>query len=275
MCLAVLALGQHPRFPLVLASNRDEFFHRAAAPLAWWQPEGMEWPVLSGRDLTAGGTWLGLTAAGRMALLTNVREPQRHRPDAPSRGALVLEWLRGDQDIGGFSQRHQGGGHNGFNVIAADFSRGECAWLSNRQMMPVRLQAGIHGLSNASLNTPWPKVQRLRSAMHQALATAGSTDALCNALFASLQDRKPAPDGELPDTGVGIDRERLLSPPFLALPAADGLTHYGTRCSTLVVTERTAGGLVTRVLERSFDTRGAAAIAVAEHLAHWPPALLD
>lgn len=277
MCLAVLALGLHERFPLVLASNRDEFFDRRALPAAWWRPPGASADVLSGRDLSAGGTWLGLTRAGRLALLTNVREPARFRPQAPSRGALVLDWLAGDEQAESFAQRRRGAGHNGFNMLVADFGRdpsGDVHGFSNRAAELHRLPAGIHGLSNAALDTPWPKVQRLKLAMQRAMSqaadTAGSFEAISTDLLAALADRRPAPDADLPDTGVGLARERALSPPFIAITGTDGRATYGTRCSTVLVGERQAGGLALRLLEVTYDELGAVTARARVELADWP-----
>ncbi|RZL37259.1 MAG: NRDE family protein, partial [Rubrivivax sp.] len=174
MCLAAFALNAHPRFPLVIAANRDEFFARAAAPMAWWvdRPD-----VLAGRDLSAGGTWFGLTRAGRLALLTNVREPGRQIAEAPSRGALVVDWLGSDESAPAFAHR-LADGYNGFNLITADLARHDWHWLSNRTATPFALGTGIHALSNAALDAPWPKTVGLRSAMGDALAVAADADDL-------------------------------------------------------------------------------------------------
>jgi len=272
MCLVVLCLGRDPRFPLVLAGNRDEFFDRAAAPMSWWYPTGHDTEVLSGRDLHAGGTWLGLTRSGRLALLTNVREPHRHRADAPSRGKIVLDWLTSSGGIEEFASHQGTGGHNGFSAIVGDISRGELAWFSNRARGLQPLGEGIFGLSNAALDTPWPKVTRLKQALVRALRAPASVDDLAAPLLAALQDRRPAADPELPDTGVGLARERALSPPYIAIPDADGLTGYGTRCSTVLVLERQPGSQRGCVIEQTYDRRGAAAGLSRFELASLPPA---
>ena len=138
MCLIALAIDQSARFPLVVASNRDEFFERPTARLGWWTPTPGAPDVLSGRDLQSGGTWLGVTAQGRMAMLTNVRGAAPHEPDAPSRGRIVIDWLAAREPTGDFWTRTALSGHNGFNLIAADFRRGECFWASNIDALPVR-----------------------------------------------------------------------------------------------------------------------------------------
>lgn len=267
MCLVVLALDQDRRFPLVLASNRDEFFERPTARLAWWTPEGGGPEILSGRDLQAGGTWLGLSAAGRLALVTNVRDPSRHDPQAPSRGELVPRWLHSDLPLDRFWMQVALSGYNGFNLIAADFVLGECYWASNTGAHPQRLERGIHGLSNAALDTPWPKVERLKGRLREAMAAPESVDALAWRLFDALGDREVPADAALPDTGVGLERERQLAPVFIRTPDQ----RYGTRCSTVVVTERVNRHNVTHVFERSFAVAGGVALLRRATLNHWPP----
>jgi uncharacterized protein with NRDE domain len=268
MCLVALAVGRSTRFPFVVAANRDEFFARPAAPLGWWSPGAGAPDILGGRDLQGGGTWLGLNPAGRFALLTNVRDPARHAAAAPSRGEIVPRWLRGDLDAAVFQEQVAARGYNGFNVIAADLSRGEVFHASDRTSARTMLSSGIHGLSNAGLDTPWPKVLALKSRLAAALGDAASLDALRDALFAALADPAPAPDGELPSTGVPADWERSLSAAFIALPEHG----YGTRCSTLVITQRGPRGSITHVFERSFDA-GSRANAADRHVAlsDWPP----
>ena len=266
MCLAALALHAHPRFSLVIAANRDEFFARAAAPMAWWRAGGIE--LLAGRDLSAGGTWFGLTRAGRLALLTNVREPGRQIADAPSRGALVVDWLAASDEAPAFAQR-LAPGYNGFNLITADVARNTWHWISNRATGPLALAPGIHALSNAALDTPWPKTEGLKAELAGALDAATSAEQLADRLFAALADATPAPDAALPDTGVGLERERLLSPRFVRMPGptAAGAALYGTRCSTVLI--RKASG-ATRVIERSVSADGRWADPVVHPLPHWP-----
>ena len=255
MCLAAFALNAHPRFPLVVAANRDEFFARPAAPMAWW-PDAPD--ILAGRDLSAGGTWFGLSRSGRLALLTNVREPARQRADAPSRGALVVDWLTAGDDADAFAAR-LASGYNGFNLITADLRRNTWHWISNRSPTPRRLADGIHGLSNAALDTPWPKTQGLKAALADALASASSAAPLSRAVLTARADAAPAPDDQLPDTGVGLVRERLLSPRFVRMPdpAEPTRAMYGTRCSTVLVTEVLPDGRrATAIIEHSVDAAG-------------------
>ena len=255
MCLAAFAIAQSSRFPWVLASNRDEFFARPAAPLAWWTADGAA--VLSGRDLSAGGTWLAVDARGHLALVTNVREPGRHDPAAPSRGALVLQGLqcgpRDEAALRGLSQS----ACNGFNLVVADLRSDAAAWASNRAQPQHRLLgAGLHGMSNAALNTPWPKLVQLKRRLQGALPDSASVQALAEQAFAALADRSEARDDTLPTTGVTLLRERQLSPAFIRMQADDGAV-YGTRCSTLVIVEQQGSQRVVNVIERCFDASGA------------------
>lgn len=267
MCLIALAIDESRRFPLVVAANRDEVFSRPAARLAWWGAEGDAPNILAGRDLDGGGTWLGLTAQGRLGMLTNVRDPKRNDPQAPSRGRIVPDWLAARESVDQFWMRTALSGYNGFNLIAADFVAGECFWATNTGAHPQRLERGLYGLSNAGLDTPWPKVVALKARLREALETHDAVDALAGALFAALADRSVAGDDRLPDTGVGLARERELAPAFIRTP--DG--RYGTRCSTLVITERASRHNVTHVLERSFGPNGGVALMRRATLTHWPP----
>ncbi|HEX8392389.1 MAG TPA: NRDE family protein [Longimicrobium sp.] len=224
MCLIVLAHQAHSRYRLVVAANRDEFYARPTAPAQWWSDAPH---VLAGRDLRGGGTWMGITRAGRFAAITNVRETTPVPPGAPSRGALVSGFLLGAAAAGEYAREaaERGRDHAGFNLLVGD---GESLWYtSNRAPGPVRLRPGVYGLSNAALDTPWPKVVRARHAMHDALAAADGPEWNA-ALWRMLADRVAAADHELPQTGVGAERERVLSSPLIVSP------EYGTRASTLL-----------------------------------------
>ena len=271
MCLVALALDQSRRFPLVVASNRDEYFKRPAARLAWWTPQPGEPAVLGGRDLESGGTWLGLTAQGRLAMVTNVRGGMAVDPSAPTRGRIVTDWLAARETTANFWMRTAVSGHNGFNLIAADFQRGECFWGSNLGPYPLRLERGLYGLSNGLLDAPWPKVQALKARTQDAMCTASSADELAAALFAALADRGLAADEALPHTGIPLEWERQLSSAFIRTPDL----AYGTRCSTLIITERVGRHLVTHVFERSFSPVGTMALLRRSVLRHWPPRYTD
>jgi uncharacterized protein with NRDE domain len=272
MCLAALSIGQSARFPFVLASNRDEFFSRTSQRLAWWQPPRGAPAILGGKDLTGGGTWLGMSAAGRLALVTNVREPGRHLIESPSRGELVLQCLADPHaDLGALATTPR----NGFNLLTLDLAAdprqhpGASAgqWLSNRPAVQRRaLGPGAYGLSNAALDTPWPKVSHLRQRVVRAVDRHHEREALMRELFAALRDRLPASDAELPRTGVTIERERQLSSAFIHIAGGDGGV-YGTRCSTVVVVEVSEGRRSVHVVECTHDASGRSAGMQAERFA--------
>ncbi|SEO43184.1 NRDE family protein [Aquisalimonas asiatica] len=240
MCLLAFAVGCHPAYPLIVVGNRDEYHHRPTEPMHWWR----EAPLLAGRDLTAGGTWLGVTPLGRFATVTNYRDPEPQRTDTISRGQLVVDALAAD-DPGAFGETLEATGnrYNGFNLLWGD--AGGLYYYSNQEGIARPVPAGVHGLSNGLLNTPWPKLVRVREALETLIHDTGPCDS--GALLDLLADRRPAADGSLPDTGIPKDWERLLSSPFIVSEA------YGTRAST-VVTVGTGGEIVVR--ERSFGPDG-------------------
>lgn len=265
MCLAALAIGQDDRFPFVLLANRDEAFDRPAAAMAWWPGQTR---LLAGRDLTAGGTWLGLTRPGRLALVTNVREPGRVLPGSPSRGELVPQWLAsasGPDDTAAL-QALGAVARNGFNLLVADLDAPAAAdatgvaarWLSNRpQLRHQGIGPGVHGLSNAALDTPWPKTVTLKQRLREALAAGPDLAGLQARGLAALADPDPAPDAQLPATGLPLLRERQLSPAFIRILGADpSKAVYGTRCTTVVVVQRDGAQRSVHALERSFGPAG-------------------
>lgn len=219
MCLILVAWQAHPDYPLVVAANRDEFFKRRTASADFWADSPK---VLAGRDLEAGGTWMGITRGGRFAALTNFRDPASHQPDAPSRGRLVADFLTGSDSIDSYLAAMQPGDYNGFNLLLGDGVR--LVAFSNVSMQRHELTAGVYGLSNHLLDTPWPKVGAGKTALHAALAALPDERPLWNL----LRDDTIHPDAELPATGVPLDWERLLSAAFIRSP------DYGTRCSTVV-----------------------------------------
>lgn len=239
MCLVVLGLKAHPLYPLVVAANRDEFLDRPAEEARFWPGDV---GLLAGRDLRAGGTWAGVTRSGRFAALTNVRDPRAFDPAAPSRGELVLRFLRGaDAPLEHLEAlAREPSRRNGYNLLAA--ASGRLAWHSNAGGRPREVEPGVHAVSNALLDTPWPKTRR--SAERLAAVLGHGTPIDPEELFALLADRAPAADDELPDTGVGLEAERVLSPPFIAAPG------YGTRGSTLLLVSRNGRA---DFLERRFD----------------------
>lgn len=252
MCLILVAWQSHPDYPLVIAANRDEFYARRTRPAAWW---GQAVSLLAGRDEEAGGTWLGINRRGRVAMLTNVRSPEQCNLHAPSRGLIVLAAL---QSAGSLQQWVDDSGrnaanYNGYNLLIGEPlpvpSRGidaQLIYTSNRtgpdadpRHATRSLAPGIYGLSNAALDTPWPKVVRAVAAFASQVADSVQSEAL----FRLMADRETARDAELPETGVPLDWERALSAIQIR---ANG---YGTRATTLLTVRRDGTVLF---LERCF-----------------------
>jgi uncharacterized protein with NRDE domain len=237
MCLIVVGWRVHPDYPLVVAANRDEFHARPSAPLARW-PDAPE--IIGGRDLEAGGTWLGITENGRFAAVTNVREPGMAKGER-SRGALTRDFLIADTSAADYAAQVDGRRYSGFNLLLGD---GESlVYCSNRDGQPRRLAPGIYGLSNHVLDSPWPKLLAARERFSAALP--GLPDE--SAFFELLADRAIVADENLPATGVPLKWERLLSAIFV------NSENYGTRASTLVW--QRADGVIT-AHEQSFGPNG-------------------
>ena len=236
MCLILLAWQAHPDYPLIIAANRDEFYARPAAAAGFW-PECPD--LLAGRDLEAGGSWLGISRSLRFAALTNFREGGKLCSAAPSRGALVTDFITGQSSPQTYleSLAKNAGQYNGFNLFLSDGER--LAYFSNRGSGPLWLTPGIYALSNHLLDTPWPKL----SAAKQAFATALTQLPNTAPFFELLADREIAADAQLPETGVPLEWERILSATFVSSP------DYGTRASTLLSVRR--NGEVS-FLEKSF-----------------------
>lgn len=242
MCLILFAHQAHAKYPLILAANRDESYERATAPAAFWHDHPH---IYGGRDLEKGGTWLGLTLSGRVAAVTNYRDPNAAKTAPLSRGALVSGFLAGDGDTPSYLARvkAQGNRYNGFILIAGDLDA--LYWYSNRGPGIEKIPPGVHGLSNHLLNSPWPKINRSKQAL-EALLGAGEA-AIVPGLFDILSDRSEAPDDELPDTGVGLQRERQLSAIFISGERS------GTRASSVMLVDNEGRVLF---IERSFGKRG-------------------
>lgn len=220
MCLIMVLWRARRDFPCVLAANRDEFHSRPSAAARWW-PDPPE--VLSGRDLKEGGTWLGVRADGRFAALTNYRDGAAPRSDAPSRGRLVTQMLQSQAPLPDMLDRLRAEGalYNPFNLIMSDGERlGVYESVTGRGRI---LGPGVYGLSNHLLDTPWPKVRNAKTRLASALTDVADEGAILHL----LRDDRPAADHELPQTGVSLEWERLLSSAFIR--SAD----YGTRCSTI------------------------------------------
>jgi uncharacterized protein with NRDE domain len=239
MCLIVFALNRHPEYRLVLAANRDEYLDRPTAEAGFWEDDER---VLAGRDLRSGGTWLGVTRDGRLAAVTNYRDPA-HQVDSPlSRGLLAADYLRQRPGLSDFTERLESEGkrYNGFNLI---FGYLDDLWYASNRGVPAGpVHDGIHGLSNHLLDTPWPKVIRAKERMAK-IVSGGRVDP--DELFALMADNTVFPDDQLPRTGVPLERERQLSPLFIRGE------RYGTRSTTLLLVDRASR---ISFLERSFHS---------------------
>lgn len=237
MCLILFAYESHPKYKLVVAANRDEFYSRPTSPADFWQdnPE-----ILAGRDLREGGTWMGITTNGRFAALTNYRDPSRNKKTAPSRGHLVQRFLDSTMTPSAYIDQIPDAGkeYNGFNLLIGE--NDSLYYYSNREQILRPVSPGIHGLSNALLNDPWPKVIKGKQALEMALQ---HDEVKPEQLFAILVDQEPVEDQELPDTGVGLEMERGLAPAFVTM------SGYGTKTSTVILIDHSDQ---VRFWERSF-----------------------
>lgn len=244
MCLIALAWRALPGIRLIVAANRDEYHARPTAPAAFWTDTP---GVLGGRDLQDGGTWMGVTRNGRFAALTNHRTPNGTRSNARSRGHLVAGFLRGPATAAAYcaSVAADTGQYNGFNLLAGDAD--ELWYVGNHAAVAEVLPCGIHTLSNARLNTPWPKAVGLAAALQESAKIAAGEDAMVGALMDALRDTTVPQDASLPETGVGLMRERMLAPRMIVAPL------YGTRSGSVLIV-REDGSL--RLDEHSFDSAG-------------------
>ena len=226
MCLILFSYELHPDYRLILAANRDEFYRRPTASLDYW-PDHPD--VLAGRDLKGNGTWLGTTRSGRLAAITNYREPAAHMQNAPSRGILIRDFLTGnsspEQYLKAVSKKSEA--YNGFNLIAGDPSG--FYYYSNRATRVRQLRPGLYGISNHLIDTAWPKIQRGKDLLKGQLSGREKID--IEKIWEILADRSLPADTALPDTGVGLQWERILAPLFISSP------DYGTRSSSIVLME--------------------------------------
>lgn len=243
MCLIAWNWQPETEQPLLLIANRDEYYARPSLPLHRWADA----PISAGKDLQAGGTWLGIAPGGRMAALTNVRDMRNQRADAPTRGALVSHFLCGQGSAQHYLQTIAASAarYNAFNLLVYDGQT--LLGFESQGARIVAMEPGVSAVSNAGFDTPWPKLTRLKTGLQQWLAQQATPQARSHeALFELLAHDQPAPDAQLPDTGIPIERERALSSAFIR--SAD----YGTRASSLVMMRRNTA----RFVERSFDAQG-------------------
>jgi uncharacterized protein with NRDE domain len=232
MCLILFSYNTHPDYTLVFAANRDEFYDRPSQPLAFWEDSP---DILAGRDLEGGGTWLGLTVSGRIAAITNFRDTSSIIENAPSRGLLVSRFLSGSQSARHYLENIKTSKmpYNGFNLLVGDSSG--LFYYSNRGGTIQKISPGIYGLSNDLLNTPWPKVQKGKAMLEELLVTENHLDGF--KILDILKDTTVPPDKMLPDTGVGLERERMLSPLFIESDV------YGTMSSSVILVKQTGEAL--------------------------------
>lgn len=240
MCLILIAWRVHPTFPCVLIANRDEYFDRPTAAADWWTQKP---DILAGRDLQAGGTWLGATRSGRFAALTNFRDPKANIADAPSRGTLVSDFLAENWSTtqGLTELARRGACCNPYNILCSDGS--ELGIYESTTRQARALGPGLYALSNHLLDTPWPKVRQAKSRLSAALTELPNAAAMLDL----LRDTEPAHDDQLPRTGISLELERMLSSAFVKG------ANYGTRCST-VLTVAADGAAVFR--EWTWDAAG-------------------
>lgn len=244
MCIAYISLGVSPRWPVFIAANRDEFHGRAALHAMPW-PEAPH--VIAGKDLSAGGTWLGLSRGRRWALLTNFRDPGAQKDGRTSRGHLVKDFLLGDMPAEDYTKYiySKAGEYNGFNLIVG---QGAHAWYVGNHAActgPAPLGPGRYVLSNHALDTPWPKAERLRT--HLDALVPETEDLALESIYEVLRDGVQSGDEHLPRTGVPLEVERMLSSIFIVSP------NYGTRCSTIIALDSRGGGIFS---ETGYDPAG-------------------
>ena len=227
MCLIVFSYKKHPQFNLIFAANRDEFYERPSRPAQFWEDHPY---ILAGKDLQSGGTWMGITKSGRFAAITNFRDLSEPNKEDTSRGHLVLDFLKSSADPEEYVRdiHKKGSSYNGFNLIVGNPSD-RLFYVSNQKEDIAKIQPGIHGLCNGLLDTPWPKVREGKEGLRRLI----EHDHLNPAdLFELLRNEHRADDAELPDTGVGLNLERQLSPMFIRTK------NYGTRNSTIVTVDK-------------------------------------
>lgn len=239
MCLILFAIDEHPEFDLVIAANRDEFYNRPTLQAHVWEKPA--W-MIGGKDIQGGGSWLGISPNRKLAMLTNFRDPSSIDPNAPSRGALITNYFTHDEGPENYLKKIavNGSDYNGFNLLCENESG--MFYYSNYGKHVQKVNPGVHGLSNALLDDPWPKVEKGKAGLHRWIHSAGDP----SALFDLLYDSEQASDESLPSTGVSLDLERSLSSMFIKTPT------YGSRTSTVILRDRKGN---VRFMERTYNTK--------------------
>jgi uncharacterized protein with NRDE domain len=226
MCLLVFSYKQHPAYDLIFVANRDESYTRPTRAAQFWD----DFPqVLAGKDLKAGGTWMGVTKTGAFSALTNFRDPKLLKQNPPSRGHLVLDYLKNPVYSNGYLKQvdEKANQYSGFNLLAGTVD--QLGYYSNQQKKIQQLDPGLYGLSNHLLNTPWPKVTLAKEALCEAIQDEAISE---EALFGLLADERQAPETDLPNTGIPKELEKIVSPVFIKSD------RYGTRCSTILLIDK-------------------------------------
>lgn len=242
MCLIAFSVDQNPRYKVILAANRDEFYNRPTRKAQFWEKEGFQ-NILAGKDLEAGGTWMGINRNGKWAALTNYRDPKNIKENAPSRGDLVLDYLKNDLDADSYIKKieQKAGSYNGFNILLGKGSN--VLHFSNENELVTKLPPGFHGVSNALLDTSWPKLNAAKTDLKQ-VTLNGDFDN--EDLFTLLKNDAKADDKMLPSTGIPYEWEKAISSVFIKTE------NYGTLCSTLLLIDHYGNA---EFIERRYDAQ--------------------
>jgi uncharacterized protein with NRDE domain len=249
VCTLLISINQSDDFPLVIAANRDEFLARPAAPMDWWQPEGMSEEVISGIDLEAGGTWMGMAKSGRIAAITNVRHPSYfNKSFNRSRGDLPLGWLKNSVNQQEFRAElaNSGKDYSGYNFVFGNIQ--ELHYYSNHKGQSAVLKSGLYGLSNDELDTPWPKVQWGKAQLQSLVEARYERRKLHDSIRHFMSSTDFANDDQLPDTGIGMEWEKPLSALNIRTP------EYGTRVTTALTVDRYGSVFVSEFNQESGDS---------------------
>lgn len=242
MCLIAFSVDENPKYKVILAANRDEFYNRPTRKAQYWEKEGFP-NILAGKDLEAGGTWMGINKNGKWAALTNYRDPKNIKENAPSRGDLVLEYLKNDLDADSYIEKIKlhSNSYNGFNILLGKGS--DILHFSNENDMVSKISPGIHGVSNALLDTSWPKLNAAKEDLKQVTL---NEDFDTEDLFRLLKNDAKAPDENLPSTGIPYEWEKAISSVFIKTE------NYGTLCSTLLLIDHHGKA---EFIERRYDVQ--------------------
>lgn len=241
MCLIVFSYKTHPKYKLVVATNRDEFYNRPTRPAQFWTDEGQP-QLLAGKDLKANGTWMGISKNGKWGALTNFRDLSNIKENAPTRGTLVLDFLKTETSTYEYLQNLESSAqeYNGFNLLIGDTDK--IYHYSNESLKISEINAGIHGVSNALLNTSWPKLDAAKNNLQSVLSNKVFEK---EDLFQILKSEEKAPDDLLPSTGLSYELEKAISSVFIKTE------NYGTLCSTLLMVDYDGNAEFT---ERRYDS---------------------